>query len=285
MTDNTNPLSGFYRTPKLYVKIPSKGKFYKKGVIDWPATGELAVLGMSARDEVLTRNPDALLNGDAVLKLIKSCVPEVNKPEELIAPDVEVLLIAIRAASAKDAELDIDCVCPQCENEDKFSVNLELAVQEQDEVILKEDVEISNGLLLNITPANYLFTLQSTKEILEQAQVLQELVRTGAAQDSKERMKGIGEAYSKLAEFNYSVILNSIRNIRIPDSDTVIDDKDQIAEFLNNVDTAIGKEIDAIVATINNGGIKKNYDAVCSECEHEYEVPINYDPVGFFMTS
>ena len=30
MTDNTNPLAGHFRQPKLYVKLPSGGQFNNK---------------------------------------------------------------------------------------------------------------------------------------------------------------------------------------------------------------------------------------------------------------
>ena len=35
--DQTNPLSKYFRQPKIYLRLPSKGKFYPPGVIDMPA--------------------------------------------------------------------------------------------------------------------------------------------------------------------------------------------------------------------------------------------------------
>ena len=66
MTDNTNPLAGHFRQPKLYVKLPSGGQFNNKEALDMPENGELAIFPMTAKDELLMKNPDALLNGDAV---------------------------------------------------------------------------------------------------------------------------------------------------------------------------------------------------------------------------
>jgi len=53
-----NPLIAAYKKPALYVALPSKGKWYDpkpKLSVD----GELAVYAMSARDELITKTPDA----------------------------------------------------------------------------------------------------------------------------------------------------------------------------------------------------------------------------------
>ena len=65
----------------------------------------------------------------------------------------------------------------------------------------------------------------------------------------------------------------------------ITDDQNEILEFIDNVDAKIGKEIDAVVSRINNGGINKVYKAACEECEAPFEVPIDFDPVSFFLTS
>ena len=61
MTQNTNPLVDFYRNPKLYVALPSGAGHYSEDIIEMPDVGELPVYPMTAKDEILTKNPDALL--------------------------------------------------------------------------------------------------------------------------------------------------------------------------------------------------------------------------------
>ena len=72
MTQNTNPLADFYRNPKLYVALPSGTGHYPADIVEMPEVGELPVYPMTSKDDLLTKNPDALLNGDAVIKLVKS---------------------------------------------------------------------------------------------------------------------------------------------------------------------------------------------------------------------
>ena len=86
-----NPLSAYFRAPKLYTTIPSGGRFYSEGIMTVPDNGELAVFPMTTKDELMLKNPDALLNGDAVIKVIKSCVPDVMDTRNLPVCDVDIL--------------------------------------------------------------------------------------------------------------------------------------------------------------------------------------------------
>ena len=72
---DNNPLSGFMRQPKIYIKLPSGGAFWPRSSIDIPETGDLAVYSMTAKDEITFKTPDALLNGQAVVDVIHSCIP------------------------------------------------------------------------------------------------------------------------------------------------------------------------------------------------------------------
>ena len=75
-----NPLASFYRQPKIYVKLPSKGEFYPPGSLDVSANGEYPVYAMTAKDELLFKTPDALLSGQSTVELIKSCIPAITNP-------------------------------------------------------------------------------------------------------------------------------------------------------------------------------------------------------------
>ena len=103
----TNPLINAYRKPALYIPLPSTGRFYKtkpKLSVD----NELAVYAMTARDELITKTPDALFNGEATISLLKSCCPDITEPESMPVGDLLVILIGIRQASyGKNIEMDV----------------------------------------------------------------------------------------------------------------------------------------------------------------------------------
>jgi hypothetical protein len=280
MTQNTNPLVDFYRNPKLYVSLPSGTGHYSKDVVEIPEVGELPIYPMTAKDDILTRNPDALLNGDAVIKLVKSCAPAVKNPAELLAPDMEVILIAIRQASSKDQFMEVNRDCPKCNTPNRVDLDLSVALAESQDIEPFKTVTLSNGLDVVLTPTNYLHTITSAKAVIEQNRQF----RSIQADNTDEQLKALGDALEKLSTMNYEVILNSIKSIEIPDGETVTD-IEHISEFLNNVERDVGMELNDQVSEINNGGIQKEVEMQCSECEHVYKTPINYDPVGFFLNS
>ena len=74
MQQQANPLSKYFRQPKLFAALPSNGKFYPADSLETTETGEYAIYSMTAKDELTMKTPDALLNGQATVELIKSCV-------------------------------------------------------------------------------------------------------------------------------------------------------------------------------------------------------------------
>ena len=105
---NDNPLAKYFRKPAIYVQIPTGGKFnpeIEKTILD-----EIAILPMTAIDEISMQNPDELLNGEALINLITSCVPSIPDPRNLCNIDAEVLYLAIKYATyGKDVEHTHTC--------------------------------------------------------------------------------------------------------------------------------------------------------------------------------
>mgnify|MGYP003346337812 FL=1 len=67
-----NPLKSFVRAPKLQVLLPSRGKWGDTETAS-KITGEIPVYPMTSKDEVMIKNPDALLNGESVASVLRSC--------------------------------------------------------------------------------------------------------------------------------------------------------------------------------------------------------------------
>ena len=73
-----NPLQAYFRRPAIYVQLPSGGKFNEPGELEIPENGESPVYPMTAKDEILMRTPDALMNGATTVEVIQSCCPNIN---------------------------------------------------------------------------------------------------------------------------------------------------------------------------------------------------------------
>jgi hypothetical protein len=94
-----NPLASFFRQPKIYVSLPSKGEFYPQGSLVKTPNNEYPVFAMTARDELLFKTPDALMNGIATREVITSCIPNILDPWQIPSLDVDAVLSAIRIAT------------------------------------------------------------------------------------------------------------------------------------------------------------------------------------------
>ena len=88
-------------------------------------TGELPVLSMTARDELLLRTPDALMNGESIANSLKNCVPLIEDPWDIPIIDIDALLIAIRIATYGET-MKMEVNVPK--SEEKLEIEISLPV-------------------------------------------------------------------------------------------------------------------------------------------------------------
>ena len=129
MPNSSNPLAQYFRQPAIYLRLPSGGAFYPKGTLELTPNGELPVYPMTALDEITYRTPDALFNGQAVINVIQSCVPNIKNAWAMPSVDLNAVLTSIRIASYGH-ELGIDSACPACSEENEYEVDLRLLLDD-----------------------------------------------------------------------------------------------------------------------------------------------------------
>ena len=288
MSNTPNPLSEYFRSPKLYVRLPSGGKFYTDDVVEYPESGELPIFPMTAKDELIMKNPDALLNGEAVSQLITSCVPNVKNVREMISNDVDVLLIAIQGATHGD-DIEVTAPCPSCENAITGIASVEGAIESMVELEDIYQVEAAQDLKIAIKPFKYKNTIEAGIASFQSSRSLQVL---GELPDDMDKLKVFNESFMKMADMNYQLIIDAVYSVTIgkgKDSQ-VITDREHIKEFLDNCEATIGKAVETAVTEVNKIGIQKTMMFTCEECEvekgpKEFEAGINFDPVNFFTAS
>ena len=142
-------LAKYYRAPKLYVRIPSQGAFNSD--METAMSGELAIMAMTGRDETMIKNPDALLNGEAVTSVIKSCVPGIKEPSELPITDIDTLLIAIKIATNGD-EHEVTAKCPKCKTDVRGVVNLRNILPSAKLLDPEYPIKLDTGVTIFIKP-------------------------------------------------------------------------------------------------------------------------------------
>ena len=173
---SNNPLKSHFRAPKLFTRLPSGGAFYVDGVIALNATGEVEVYAMTSRDEVMMRNPDALLNGESVAQIITSCVPSVKRPRELLGADVDALMVAIQGATYGD-EVSVQSQCPECSKPVSGAGSVQQCLATMTAVPTDVKVETSDGLTIELRPVTYETTIAAGVSNFQNARSMQSIAK------------------------------------------------------------------------------------------------------------
>ena len=285
MSKNQNPLQGYFRSPKLYTKVPSQGLFYNDDdVIDMPENGELAIFPMTAKDEMIMKNPDALLNGESVATVIQSCVPAVKKPRSLISNDVDALLIAIQGATYGD-EVNISGTCPECEEPIESVASIEMALDTMSIVEESYVHKTADGLELEIRPFTY---ESSVKAGIANFQTSRSLQSIQEIDDEVEQLRQFNTNFMQVAALNFDLIVDSVASVRGKDAEGeefLVTDRKNIREFLENSESSVGKAVEAKIADVNKVGVNKEVQLECEKCEVQFTKEIGFDPVNFFTAS
>ena len=124
----SNPLQKYFRQPKMFVSLPSKGLFYEEGSL----TGDynsVPIFAMTGMDEIIMKTPDALFSGEATVKLIESCCPYIKNGKSVPSLDVDVLLVAIRMATYGE-DMTIGHTCKNCGTENEFIIKLPIVIEQ-----------------------------------------------------------------------------------------------------------------------------------------------------------
>ena len=165
---NQNPLGKYFRQPKIYISLPSKGNFYPEGSLDKTETGEYPVFAMTAKDELSMKTPDALLNGQATVDVIQSCVPNIKNAWLMPSIDLDTILTAIRIATYGES-MDLTITIPNTDIETTYSVDLRVVMDKFASVIYDTQVFV-NDMTIFIKPLTYQqFTQNAIKTFEEQS--------------------------------------------------------------------------------------------------------------------
>lgn len=274
-----NPLQKYFRTPAIYVKLPSGGRGYPAGTIDMPENGELPVYPMTAMDEVLARTPDALYNGSATVDVFKSCVPNIKEPWNILQSDVDLLLLAIRVASYGH-EMDMNSTCPndKCKQENSFTVDLRVLIDSIQNPNYDKSFQIDD-LIIYFKSLNYRELNQNSIAQFQEQKAL--AVSESEDLDDVQRADLLRKSLESLTRLTLESLTQSIDHIRV--GDTVVNDPKQILEFLQNAKKEIFEPMRDHLAKIRTESQLKPVSITCPECGNKYEQPFVLDQSNFFV--
>jgi hypothetical protein len=127
LMNSDNPLlSGLLKIPGKTFPLPSRGLFYSNGELDESVkNGEVHVHPLSGFTELSLKSPDLLFNGKAIIRVFQECIPEIKKPLELAAKDVDAVLFFLRMVTyGSEFRIEVQHTCEHAKQHG-YSVNLE----------------------------------------------------------------------------------------------------------------------------------------------------------------
>ena len=284
MTENTNPLNKYFRQPAIYVSLPS-GTDYPPEVVTTPQTGELGIMPMTAKDEIRFKTPDALMNGQGVVDVIESCVPDIKDAWQIKSYDLDTILIAIRIATYGET-MEINFNVPGANENVSHTINLPSILDQIKNTKVDTEFTLKDGLKIKMRPLTYKDMTSTSLQTFQQQKMY------SAVQDSElpdeDKAKRFNDAFKQLTELNASILLKNISAVVMTDG-TEITDPAHIKEFVENANAVLVKEIEDKVADLRGQGavkplrLKASEEQIKKGAPATYEVPVTFDTANFFV--
>ena len=284
MTENANPLNKYFRQASIYVALPS-GTDYPQDVVTKSETGEIGIMPMTAKDEVRFKTPDALMNGQGVVDVIESCIPDIKDAWQIKSYDLDTILVAIRIATYGET-MEINFTVPGANEQVAHTVNLPAILDQIQKTKVDTAFTLQDGLKITVQPLTYKDMTSTSLQTFQQQKMY------SAVQDSElsdeDKATRFNDAFKKLTELNASILLKNIASITMTDG-TVITDAAHIKEFVDNANATLIKEIEIKLMDLRTQGAVKPLNLKATEeqikkgAPASYEVPVTFDTSNFFV--
>jgi hypothetical protein len=278
VTEQSNPLSKFFRQPAIYVKLPSKGRWWANDALDLPVLGEVPVYPMTTRDEITLRTPDALLNGQGVVDVIQSCCPSIKNAWLMPSVDVDAVLIAIRIATYGNS-MDFNSVCPHCRNDNVHGVDLGPLLDSINCPDYQKPVQYQT-LKIKLHPQKY-FTVNQSNRIQFEEEKISQTLNMGQDVDPMIKATELSKSMTRLVELGIDSIVDSVEYIELDTAERIAK-QEHIKEFFQNAESSVMRSIQDELRNIAEQAKIKPLSLQCLECEKPYNLELTFDYANFF---
>jgi len=240
-----------------------------------PPTGELPVYPMTAIDEITVKTPDALYNGSAIPELIKSCIPDIKDPWSINNVDLDAVLISIKAATGS-GDMDLDTVCPACEEETKYGLNLVGMLSQLKEGDYDKEFAI-NDLSIKFRPITY---KEMNSASINQFEIQKVFNSIEQITDDREKSEKIKTSIMMITELTMQLLANAVEYVSTPTAR--VEETEYILDFLKNCDKDSYTKIKDYHAKLKEDTSIKPLQLTCTSCNHNYEQPFTLNTADFF---
>ncbi len=279
-----NPLSKYFRKPSVYISLPTGGDWYAPGGIVFDNGQELGVMPMTAKDEMMMNTPDALINSQSTIDIIKSCVPGIKDPWSMPTLDLDTVLIGIRIASYGES-MDINIQVPEVNKQMAYTVDLRQLMDQIDRTKFDPFVQIDNQLTVKVKPMTYRQLTNLQLKTYEQQRLVTQV--SDAKLSSAERQKTFNDIFTSMTNITLDNMKEAIVEINA-EGETIVD-RSYINEFVDNMQSDMANKIkEHMDKQVGLGKIKPITVSVPEEMVKEgapktVTSPISLDNSNFFV--
>jgi hypothetical protein len=272
-----NPLQQHFRQPKIYVGLPSKGLYNEPGSIQGDVE-RMPVYSMTGMDEIIMKTPDALLNGEATVRIIESCCPVIKDAWAITALDLDLILTAVKIATYGN-KLEVEHKCPKCNSENRYELDLGKFIDYYSRYTYDNKITIDN-LVIKLRPLSYK-TL--TDLGLRNFTIQQQLRQTESMLDINERKVENLKLVEAMSTLQNDIFSGSIDSIEV--DGTVVTDKEFINEWLTNCEKNVFDMLQAKINEVRNSLKTPPQKVICDGCQAENLLSVDLDPASFFVSA
>lgn len=276
MENEISPLKKYRRQPKIYANLPSGGRYYNDNIVANQAYTEMPVFSMTANDEILFKTPDALINGQATAQNIRSCIPGILDPMQLVTLDIDYILLAIRMASY-GPNLTVNAPCSHCKEENQYDIEIQ-GLLDYFSNLTYEDQIVIGGFTFTLRPLTY----KQYTEFQQQNIALARAIQIQAPKmEEEDRKKFTNDTLLQIATIGVQAVLQMIYSITVDGVEET--NKQEIKEFLDDNDISMFNKIKQHVESQVANWRIPNQQVMCEHCGKENSVAVRVDQTDFFV--
>lgn len=270
--EHLNPLLRTLRLPGETVVLPSKALFYKNGEVapEVLKDGEIYVQPMTTYEEILMKTPDLLFTGQAIVQTFARCIPQVYNPLELLAADVDFLLIALRKISL-GAQLAIT-----------YHHNCENATTHEYTVDINKFMRETKYVDPTTVVKSFIHTLPNGQEVHLRPFRLKNVLTISQYAVNEPRGDDISE-FDTIAFVTNLLTVGTTPAIEcvVADGETV-ENPIMIEEWVRSLPVLWIKELSNVIEKANKWGANPSAAITCEDCDETLSVQVPLNPQGFF---
>jgi hypothetical protein len=277
-----NPLKKYFRQSKISISFPSQGNFYPKGSLETTETGQYPVFPMTARDEIVMKTPDSLVNGQATVDVIQSCIPNIKNAWDVPTIDLDVILIGMRIATYGET-MDVTIKTPVTGEEKSYSLNLTNLLNDLTSVQYNNRIELDD-MIVYIRPLSYRDFTKTSLKTFEEQKIFRTLNNDKLTED--EKLVKFNESFKKLTDITITTLERSI--MRIDVDGQIVTDPNHIKEFVDNAEKNFFRTVldhidqEKKKFAIKPLTVKSSLEDIEKGVPETFEVPITFDQSNFF---